>query len=177
MPGGAVQPKTVKQSRNNYASRDCGAKVLAANREAQNSNSILNGNKDDYMTNPCTAKKWWDSMPLLQNNGHMWNGATLWHYNIGRQCLEKSACQVLWKWSQRSLSLSCKQWLGKCVHVALCGQCILFEKQSRTFSLQKNDLVYFCLCHYCYQTITCLHDLVYTGNTGILYPYINFHCD
>ncbi|XP_064616370.1 SUN domain-containing ossification factor-like [Liolophura sinensis] len=58
MPGGAVQPKTVKQSRNNYALRDCGAKVLAANREAQNTNGILNGNKDDYMTNPCTAKKW-----------------------------------------------------------------------------------------------------------------------
>lgn len=44
----------------NYASKDCGAKILGSNPEAENVDRILTSNKDDYMINPCTvSKKWW----------------------------------------------------------------------------------------------------------------------
>ncbi|KAK3609126.1 hypothetical protein CHS0354_036037 [Potamilus streckersoni] len=53
--------KHLKQGRRgNYASRECGAKILASNSEAINAKSILNSNKDEYMINPCKAKKWFD---------------------------------------------------------------------------------------------------------------------
>ena len=45
----------------NYASVTCGAKVVAANAEAQNPSFILMENKDQYMINPCKAKKLYDS--------------------------------------------------------------------------------------------------------------------
>ncbi|VDK42788.1 unnamed protein product [Anisakis simplex] len=45
----------------NYASRDCGAKVLFSNDEAENRNAVLNEKeRDDYMRNPCgrAHNKW-----------------------------------------------------------------------------------------------------------------------
>ena len=48
--------KERKQS--NYASVDCGAKILESNPEASNAESILVENKDLYMLNPCSAKIW-----------------------------------------------------------------------------------------------------------------------
>uniref|UniRef100_A0A0R3RTQ3 SUN domain-containing protein n=1 Tax=Elaeophora elaphi TaxID=1147741 RepID=A0A0R3RTQ3_9BILA len=45
----------------NYASKECGAKVLFSNDEAENKNSILNEKEaDDYMRNPCerAEHKW-----------------------------------------------------------------------------------------------------------------------
>ena len=52
--------KPAKQQRKvNVASKECGAKILASNPEAENSKGILTANKDDYMINPCKAKKWW----------------------------------------------------------------------------------------------------------------------
>ena len=47
-----------KQKKNNYASKDCGAKIVATNPEAENANRVLTSVKDDYMINPCKAKKW-----------------------------------------------------------------------------------------------------------------------
>jgi len=41
----------------NYASVTCGAKVVSANSEAQNGVFLLMENKDQYMINPCKAKK------------------------------------------------------------------------------------------------------------------------
>ena len=41
----------------NYASVTCGAKVVSANSEAQNAAYVLMENKDQYMINPCKAKK------------------------------------------------------------------------------------------------------------------------
>ena len=59
---GAAQkpkPKKVKERKqNNYASTDCGAKILAHNSEASNADSILVENKDLYMLNPCSAQVW-----------------------------------------------------------------------------------------------------------------------
>ena len=42
----------------NYASFECGAKITAANPEAESTSSVLNENKDMYMLNPCKAKIW-----------------------------------------------------------------------------------------------------------------------
>lgn len=47
-----------QKMRNNYASGECGAKIVLANPEAENTKFILNGNPDEYMINPCQAKKW-----------------------------------------------------------------------------------------------------------------------
>lgn len=41
----------------NYASVTCGAKVVSINSEAQNAVYLLMENKDQYMINPCKAKK------------------------------------------------------------------------------------------------------------------------
>lgn len=41
----------------NYASPDCGAKILANNPEAQSSSSVLS-DKDEYMLSPCTDRIW-----------------------------------------------------------------------------------------------------------------------
>lgn len=43
----------------NYASEKCGAKIVAFNPEMENGNHMLTSNKDEYMINPCSAKKWW----------------------------------------------------------------------------------------------------------------------
>jgi len=45
-------------NKKNYASPNCGAKVVAANGEAQNKNSILTEDKDAYMLIPCNIKAW-----------------------------------------------------------------------------------------------------------------------
>lgn len=47
-----------KLNKKNYASPDCGAKVLDANGEASNSMSILKEDKDAYMLNPCNVQAW-----------------------------------------------------------------------------------------------------------------------
>ncbi|XP_061427720.1 LOW QUALITY PROTEIN: SUN domain-containing ossification factor-like [Lethenteron reissneri] len=51
-------PPVAKKSLNNYASVECGAKILSANPEAQSTSTILMENKDLYMLNPCSAKIW-----------------------------------------------------------------------------------------------------------------------
>ena len=57
-PGSSVSKS--KRS-TNYASKECGAKVLASNPEAENIKAVLTSNKDEYMINPCkAAKKWYD---------------------------------------------------------------------------------------------------------------------
>lgn len=53
------KPKKVKERKqSNYASVDCGAKILDHNDEASNADSVLVENKDLYMLNPCSAKVW-----------------------------------------------------------------------------------------------------------------------
>lgn len=47
----------VKLRQKNYASPDCGAKVLQSNPEAQSSSSVLS-DKDEYMLSPCTDRIW-----------------------------------------------------------------------------------------------------------------------
>ena len=42
----------------NYAGAECGAKVLAANKEAKSPDSVLSRDGDKYMLNDCSADKW-----------------------------------------------------------------------------------------------------------------------
>ncbi|XP_008936022.1 PREDICTED: SUN domain-containing ossification factor, partial [Merops nubicus] len=56
--GGQHSPKKVQKNRNNYASVECGAKILAANPEAKSTSAILMENMDLYMLNPCSTKIW-----------------------------------------------------------------------------------------------------------------------
>ncbi|KAL5475068.1 hypothetical protein EMCRGX_G027120 [Ephydatia muelleri] len=45
----------LNKAKNNYASFECGARVIKTNEEAQNPMAILTENKDAYMLNPCKA--------------------------------------------------------------------------------------------------------------------------
>ena len=40
----------------NYASSECGAKVISTNKEAQKQQSVLNENRDEYIMQPCSAR-------------------------------------------------------------------------------------------------------------------------
>ncbi|XP_061539593.1 SUN domain-containing ossification factor isoform X1 [Phycodurus eques] len=57
---GIAQPvkKVQKNFKNNYASVECGAKILSANNEAKSTSAILMENMDLYMLNPCSNKIW-----------------------------------------------------------------------------------------------------------------------
>ncbi|XP_051929113.1 SUN domain-containing ossification factor isoform X2 [Hippocampus zosterae] len=57
---GIAQPvkKVPKNFKNNYASVECGAKILSANTEAKSTSAILMENMDLYMLNPCSNKIW-----------------------------------------------------------------------------------------------------------------------
>ena len=52
-------PNLLTKNRVNHAAMTCGAKVLAVNPEAQFASYILSENKDQYMINPCKARKWY----------------------------------------------------------------------------------------------------------------------
>ncbi|KAM3866053.1 SUN domain-containing ossification factor [Diretmus argenteus] len=56
--GGSHPVKKVQKNFNNYASVECGAKILGANPEAKSTSSILMENMDVYMLNPCSNKIW-----------------------------------------------------------------------------------------------------------------------
>ena len=47
----------VKMRQKNYASPDCGAKILASNPEAQSTSSVLT-EKDEYLLSPCSDRIW-----------------------------------------------------------------------------------------------------------------------
>lgn len=42
----------------NYASPDCGAKIVAANPEASSAKNVLVSTRDEYMLNACTSRVW-----------------------------------------------------------------------------------------------------------------------
>ncbi|XP_077413868.1 SUN domain-containing ossification factor-like isoform X2 [Vanacampus margaritifer] len=56
--GGSNVVKKVPKNFNNYASVECGAKILGANPEAKSTSAILKENMDLYMLNPCSNKIW-----------------------------------------------------------------------------------------------------------------------
>ncbi|XP_078417698.1 SUN domain-containing ossification factor isoform X1 [Cetorhinus maximus] len=56
--GALHSAKKLQKNFNNYASVECGAKILSANPEAKSNSAILMENMDLYMLNPCSAKIW-----------------------------------------------------------------------------------------------------------------------
>uniref|UniRef100_A0A671NKV1 SUN domain-containing ossification factor-like n=1 Tax=Sinocyclocheilus anshuiensis TaxID=1608454 RepID=A0A671NKV1_9TELE len=50
--------KKLQQTITNYASVECGAKILSSNPEAKSTSAILMENMDMYMLNPCNNKIW-----------------------------------------------------------------------------------------------------------------------
>ncbi|XP_057190424.1 SUN domain-containing ossification factor-like [Triplophysa rosa] len=50
--------KQVQQIFSNYASVECGAKILSSNPEAKSTSAVLMDNMDMYMLNPCNNKIW-----------------------------------------------------------------------------------------------------------------------
>ncbi|XP_042353515.1 SUN domain-containing ossification factor-like isoform X2 [Plectropomus leopardus] len=56
--GASHTAKKVQKNFNNYASVECGAKILGANSEAKSTSAILKENMDLYMLNPCSNKIW-----------------------------------------------------------------------------------------------------------------------
>ncbi|KAF3699045.1 Dynamin-1 [Channa argus] len=55
---GSHTAKKVQKNFNNYASVECGAKILGSNPEAKSTSAILKENMDLYMLNPCSNKIW-----------------------------------------------------------------------------------------------------------------------
>uniref|UniRef100_A0A8D9DUP6 SUN domain-containing ossification factor n=1 Tax=Cacopsylla melanoneura TaxID=428564 RepID=A0A8D9DUP6_9HEMI len=56
-----LTPVTMKHKKirsKNYASLDCGAKIVGANPEAKSPNSVLSPSRDEYILSPCTSKIW-----------------------------------------------------------------------------------------------------------------------
>ncbi|XP_062337175.1 SUN domain-containing ossification factor-like [Osmerus eperlanus] len=56
--GASRAVKKIQKNFNNYASVECGAKILGANPEAKSTCAILMENMDFYMLNPCSNKIW-----------------------------------------------------------------------------------------------------------------------
>uniref|UniRef100_A0A3P8RK37 SUN domain-containing ossification factor n=1 Tax=Amphiprion percula TaxID=161767 RepID=A0A3P8RK37_AMPPE len=56
--GASQTVKKVQKNFNNYASVECGAKILGANPESKSTSAILEENMDLYMLNPCSNKIW-----------------------------------------------------------------------------------------------------------------------
>uniref|UniRef100_A0A6P7FB98 SUN domain-containing ossification factor n=1 Tax=Diabrotica virgifera virgifera TaxID=50390 RepID=A0A6P7FB98_DIAVI len=56
VPNGKTQNAKLRWK--NYASLDCGAKVVAANPEANSPGAILSPSSDEYKLNPCTSRIW-----------------------------------------------------------------------------------------------------------------------
>ncbi|XP_014217973.1 SUN domain-containing ossification factor-like, partial [Copidosoma floridanum] len=48
----------IRMRSKNYASPDCGAKVVAATPESSNARNILVSSRDEYMLNACTTRVW-----------------------------------------------------------------------------------------------------------------------
>lgn len=48
----------IKKRWKNYASPDCGAKIIAANPEAVSAGAVLSSHRDEYALNTCTSRIW-----------------------------------------------------------------------------------------------------------------------
>lgn len=55
---GNGKSSTLKIRAKNYASPDCGAKIIASNSDASNTDAVLSSLKDEYMLNPCGSRIW-----------------------------------------------------------------------------------------------------------------------
>lgn len=51
-------PVTKLRGAKNYASPDCGAKIVAANAESSSTGKVLTSTKDEYLLSPCKSRIW-----------------------------------------------------------------------------------------------------------------------
>ena len=51
-------PTITRKYHKNYATPDCGAKLLASNKEAQGAGKVINSNRDEYLLNECKHATW-----------------------------------------------------------------------------------------------------------------------
>ncbi|XP_017469326.1 PREDICTED: uncharacterized protein LOC108361257 isoform X1 [Rhagoletis zephyria] len=56
--GDGKRPAPLKMRNKNYASPDCGAKIIASNVDASNTGAVLSSSKDEYMLSPCGNRIW-----------------------------------------------------------------------------------------------------------------------
>ncbi|XP_034237310.1 SUN domain-containing ossification factor [Thrips palmi] len=59
-------PAPSKMRSKNYASPDCGAKIVAANPEAEYPNGVLSNSKDEYLINRCSTQRMWLIIELCE---------------------------------------------------------------------------------------------------------------
>lgn len=59
-------PAPSKMKSKNYASPDCGAKIVAANPEAEYPNGVLSNSKDEYLINKCSTQRMWLIIELCE---------------------------------------------------------------------------------------------------------------
>ncbi|XP_068150383.1 SUN domain-containing ossification factor [Drosophila tropicalis] len=55
---GNGKPPTLKLRAKNYASPDCGAKIIASNADATNTGAVLSHSSDEYMLSTCGSRIW-----------------------------------------------------------------------------------------------------------------------
>lgn len=59
-------PAPSRMRSKNYASPDCGAKIVAANPEAEYPNGVLSNSKDEYLINKCSTQRMWLIIELCE---------------------------------------------------------------------------------------------------------------
>lgn len=59
-------PTPSKMRSKNYASPDCGAKIVATNPEAENPSGVLANSKDEYLINKCSTQRMWLIIELCE---------------------------------------------------------------------------------------------------------------
>ncbi|KAJ1524565.1 hypothetical protein ONE63_011052 [Megalurothrips usitatus] len=59
-------PAPSKMRSKNYASPDCGAKIVATNPEAENPSGVLANSKDEYLINRCSTQRMWVIIELCE---------------------------------------------------------------------------------------------------------------
>lgn len=57
-PAANKQPVLKLKNLKNYASPDCGAKIIAANSESSGTGYVLTSTRDEYMLSPCKSRIW-----------------------------------------------------------------------------------------------------------------------
>lgn len=57
-PAASKQPVLKLKNLKNYASPDCGAKIIAANSESSGTGYVLTSTRDEYLLSPCKSRIW-----------------------------------------------------------------------------------------------------------------------
>jgi hypothetical protein len=94
---------TIKAGKNrmNFASTDCGAKVVAANIEAKHWSSILSEDRDRYLLSPCSARRWvvielceeiYADMIVISNFEYYSSSVKDFQVLGSQQCVRRIAC-------------------------------------------------------------------------------------